>query len=166
MKKEKLQEYALLAEIISALAVVLSLIFVGMGIRQSTHESALNRNVAEVSAYQDLVGQVLELNYIVINNPELAELLNAESLQNLTSAERSSLTRHYANLLRHADLAMYQYDKGLIDQCRLYNILGVYRLTLNNEGFREFVQQLTGDLEAVIEKAYEGEEDCQVFSVF
>jgi len=40
--KEKLQEYALLAEIFSAIAVVLSLIFVGLQIRQGAEETAAN----------------------------------------------------------------------------------------------------------------------------
>lgn len=40
--KEKLQEYALVAEIISALAVVAGLVFVGLEINQSTEQNALN----------------------------------------------------------------------------------------------------------------------------
>jgi len=40
--KEKLQEYALIAEIISAICIVLSLIFVGLEIEQSTKQSRIN----------------------------------------------------------------------------------------------------------------------------
>ena len=47
--KEKLQEYALLAEIIGALAVVISLIYVGSEVRQNTKAKGLVIN-AETSA--------------------------------------------------------------------------------------------------------------------
>lgn len=40
--KEKLQEYARLAEILSATAVVASLIFVGFQVKQQSEETALN----------------------------------------------------------------------------------------------------------------------------
>jgi len=45
--KEKLQEYALLAEIFSALAIVISLIFVGIQIQQ-------NSELSQVNAYQSI----------------------------------------------------------------------------------------------------------------
>ena len=50
--KEKLQEYALLAEVISAIAIVISLIFVGFQINQGNLETALN-----TKAIQSLDGQ-------------------------------------------------------------------------------------------------------------
>ena len=40
--KEKLQEYALIAEIISALAIVVSLIFVGLQVRQGSETTVAN----------------------------------------------------------------------------------------------------------------------------
>ena len=40
--KEKLQEYALIAEIISAIAIVLSLIFVGLQVRQGSEATDAN----------------------------------------------------------------------------------------------------------------------------
>jgi len=41
--KEKLQEYALIAEMISAICIVLSLVFVGLQVRQGVPHRALNR---------------------------------------------------------------------------------------------------------------------------
>ena len=40
--KEKLQQYALVAEIVSALAIVLSLIFVGLQVKQGSEQTAAN----------------------------------------------------------------------------------------------------------------------------
>jgi len=41
--KEKLQEYALIAEIISGIAIVISLVFVGIQIQQGTEETVASR---------------------------------------------------------------------------------------------------------------------------
>lgn len=57
--KEKLQEYALVAEIISALAVVLSLIYVGYQINLNTQQARLDSIRAMNSGYQ-----AQALNYV------------------------------------------------------------------------------------------------------
>jgi hypothetical protein len=49
--KEKLQEYALVAEIIGGIAIVCSLPFVGVQIRQSA-------KVSEINAYQELISRL------------------------------------------------------------------------------------------------------------
>jgi hypothetical protein len=72
--KEKLQEYALIAEIISALAVVAGLIFVGLEINQSTEQSALNTRALETAAYQDLIAQILAINTAYDTDPYLSNL--------------------------------------------------------------------------------------------
>ena len=62
--KEKLQEYALIAEIVSAIAIVGSLIFVGLEIRQNT-------NATFATSYDQLLADQMDLRLRVANNPEL-----------------------------------------------------------------------------------------------
>jgi hypothetical protein len=52
MRKERLQEYALIAEIIGAIAIVVSLVFVGRQIQQSADETALNTKAIQASIRQ------------------------------------------------------------------------------------------------------------------
>ena len=73
--KKKLKEIALVAEIISAFAVVAGLIFVGLEIRQSTDQAALNTRALEVAAYQDLIGQIIDINRDVINDAKLMDII-------------------------------------------------------------------------------------------
>ena len=65
--KEKLQEYALIAEIIGGIAIVCSLIFVGVQIRQ-------NSEVSEINAYQELTSQITLINTLRVQNADFANL--------------------------------------------------------------------------------------------
>ena len=125
--KIKLSELVSIAEILGALAIVISLIFVGMQVRQSSEETALNTTAVRASAYQDLVAHVLTLNSDVYNNPQLAELVS----RMLNGGEATSTTEAFQFqqvinfLLEHGDMAYYQYQIGNLDQERLNNIIGV-----------------------------------------
>lgn len=75
--KDKLQEYALLAEIISAIAIVASLIFVGAQIQQ-------NNQLSRSQAVNTALDTRIRRNDIIFNNPEVANIvaknINGETL--------------------------------------------------------------------------------------
>jgi hypothetical protein len=125
--KEKLQEYALIAEIVGAIAIVISLITVAMQINQSAQETALNTNAVQVSAYQALVGDVITINLIISENPQLAELVtritDGGTFNN--NAEVHQYDQYISAIFEHGDMAYYQYEKGIINEERLWNILGI-----------------------------------------
>ena len=64
--KDKLQEYALIAEIVSAVAIVGSLIFVGLEIRQNT-------DAIFATSYDQLLADQMDLRLRVANNPDMIE---------------------------------------------------------------------------------------------
>jgi hypothetical protein len=125
--KEKLQEYALMAEIISAVAIVISLVFVGLQIQQTSEETALNTAAIKADSYQALVGQVLTLNSDVYNNPQLAELVSRISNGGEfgSVAEELQYSQYITFMLEHGDMAYYQFKIGNIEQARLENTLGI-----------------------------------------
>jgi hypothetical protein len=124
--KERLQEYALIAEIIGGIAIVCSLIFVGVQIRQ-------NSEVSEINAYQDLISQITLMNSLRVQDPEFAELFwrfdHGEPPRN--DAERARLEAFLYMVFRHGDLAYRQYDKGLLDRDGLVSVLAPTRTFLN-----------------------------------
>ena len=83
MSKIKLKNWVAFAEIISAIAVVISLIYVGMEIRRSTLESD-----ADIQA--ELLSYTIQRRYILLENKELSVLLvkGYEAPSQLTPAER------------------------------------------------------------------------------
>ena len=121
----KLQEYALVAEILSAVAVVASLIFVAFQIQQQAEETALNTRAIQVSAYQDLVAQIATLNLIIIQDAEFAELrikILGGGAPN-DNVEQARFRAYISLAVRHGDLAYRQYRNGLIDELSLRSVL-------------------------------------------
>lgn len=57
----KLEKWALIAEIISALAIVLSLIFVGLQVRQGTEETAANSRALEATVRESMLNMDVSL---------------------------------------------------------------------------------------------------------
>ncbi|MBT5031628.1 MAG: hypothetical protein HOM55_04960 [Proteobacteria bacterium] len=131
--KEKLQKYALLAEIFSAIAVVASLMFVGFQIQQQSEETALNTRAIETAAYQDLIEQIGLINTLLIENKDFAELMlrggiNREAENGFESESDHLRYNSFVNLaVRHGDLAYRQYENGLIDESDLESVFAPLR---------------------------------------
>lgn len=72
----RLQTFAIWAEIVAAVAVVVSLVFVGLQIQQGTAETVLNTRAAEEAAYQDLQAQLTVVTTVQIEQPELRRVMS------------------------------------------------------------------------------------------
>ena len=71
---EKVRRYKVVAEVGSALAVVLSLVFVGLEVRGTSRQTALNTESLQVAAYQDLIAQIGQFNQLMARAlPRLAD---------------------------------------------------------------------------------------------
>ncbi|MDG2177122.1 MAG: hypothetical protein P8M72_13475 [Gammaproteobacteria bacterium] len=127
MMKEKLQEFAFIAEIISALAVIAGLIFVGLETRQSSEETALNTRAIETAAYQDLISQIIDINMSILSVEKLRDVYFLAQTEELTNQEDINIFGNYAiTVARHADLSCFQYQQGLIDEERLVATLAIF----------------------------------------
>lgn len=125
--KEKLQEYALIAEIISAVAVVAGLVFVGLEIQQSTEQSALNTRALETAAYQDLIAQILAINTAYDTDPYLSNLTDRGGRGELTDPGELNMYLGFAiTLARHADMACFQYQQGILSEERLASAMAIF----------------------------------------
>ncbi len=132
--KEKLQEYALLAEIISAIAVVASLLFVALQINQSNTETSLNTRAIQVSAYQDLISQISEINYFSMQDPDIyrIEAKLEQGLEFEDALEERKYRSFFRLIVRHSDMAFFEYKSGVIDQTQLNDMLGPLRVNLSS----------------------------------
>ena len=121
-----LQKWALTAEILGAVAVVVSLGFVGYQLQQSNEQAALNTQALERAAYQRLIDGITEFNLTTIQSPELR--VAREKLYSgaeLTTVEASVLNAFLYLAYRNGDLAYLQYQQGIIDEQRLLSGLGL-----------------------------------------
>ena len=69
-----IQEWAAIAEIIGAVAVVASLVYLAVQIRQNTHELSMTLKSTELSAFERNVDAGNRIREIFILNPDVSEL--------------------------------------------------------------------------------------------
>ena len=101
-------------ETLAALGVIASMGFVGWEIQQNTRS-------AQVSAYQDLIGQISQLVTLTFEDPEFGILLREETAfaGSTTELEDTQVDAYLWLLFRHGDMAFYQYERGLLSAERL-----------------------------------------------
>jgi hypothetical protein len=127
-----LMKIKLLAEIGAAVAVVLSLVFVGLQLRESALQTELNTAAVQVGAYQDLMSQIGELNRLGIEDPDVARIqaLGNVSLDSVSPIERRRLQAMAYFLIRHGDMAYFQYERGMLSEARMRSALSPLRAWL------------------------------------
>jgi hypothetical protein len=115
--------FKVIAEILSAVAVVASLAFLAMEVRETARQTELNTEALRVAAYQDLIGQIAQFNTTLLD-PALATLYRkmnepGANVAALSPVERVQADRILLLLVRHADMAYYQYELGFLSEARL-----------------------------------------------
>lgn len=120
----KLQKWALIAEIVGAFAILLTLVLLVIEVRESSRQTALNTQSLQLSAYQDLISQINEMNQLRIESGfDYETLLRTGSLSDLSAREAESLRATMVMFLRHADLAWYQYEQSMLDEDRMLSAM-------------------------------------------
>jgi len=85
-----IQEWAALAEIIGAVAVVASLIYLAVQIRQNTHELSMSLRSMELAAFERNVESGIRIRELFILNPEILDLYarGGESYMDLDEGDK------------------------------------------------------------------------------
>lgn len=130
----KLEKWALVAEIVAGLAVVISLIVVAFELDQNTEQARLETTALQNATYQNLVTNVIDLNSLIVQDSEFAEIVNrAEADPSaLSPADIRRLSSYAISTFRHGDMAYFLYTQGTIDQDRLDSLLSIVITRINS----------------------------------
>jgi len=112
-----------LAEAIGFIAIIASLVFVGIESRNSTKQSMLNTQALEIAAYQALMSNIDDINALSLESPGAAATLARVWRDGEYDSEQFKLDRILYILFRHGDLAYFMYERGAIDEARLKSAL-------------------------------------------
>ena len=125
-------------------AIVASLIFVGIETRNSTKQAVLTTRALEISAYQDLIDSIAEMNVLTLQDPEISAFMFKifNTSEQLTDLEKFRFDRVAFLRIRHGDMAFFHYQRGAIDEARLRSVLKIMRL--GNPRMREFWERNSG----------------------
>jgi len=136
------EQWKTLFEFVGIVAIVASLVFVGIETRNSTRQAVLNTQALEIAAYQELMDNIFEMNAFVIQDPEVAALMHKAlaTTERLTKLEQYRYSRALFMRFRHGDMAYYQYERGAISEDRLHSALQI--LVLRSPRTREFWREV------------------------
>ena len=129
---------------IGFVAIIASLVFVGFETRNSTKQAVLTAQAMEISSYQELMGNIAELNMLAVQDAEVATLLHKafSSSEELSEVEQYRLYRNLFTRFRHGDMAYFQFERGAINEAQLRSVLTI--LILNNPRVLEFWEERQG----------------------
>jgi hypothetical protein len=138
--------YRVVAEIASAAAVALTLVFVGLQLRETGRQTALNTTTIQVAAYQDLNAQISHFNELLLD-PGLALVFermtdSAWDWSRFNHVERRQARSLLYMRIRHADMAFYQFDRGMLPEERLNSALRPLLSDIDKPVFRTFWEEV------------------------
>jgi hypothetical protein len=111
---------AAIGQLVAAIGVIASLIFVGIQVRQSVRAS-------KATAFQGLVSTIVQTNLVSIEEPQFLEIVDrARRGETLDPAEHRQYVLFVLAGVRMAQSAHYQMQLGLLDESKLESV--VYNL--------------------------------------
>ncbi len=121
-------------EFVGAIAVVATLGYLALQIRQNTRRTEESTASQEATTYQSLMSQIIELNRGLAADQQLGEIVaKARNGEVLDDSERPRYVSLITAILRYGDMAYYQYEKGLIDERRLHSAFSPVRGFLSGQ---------------------------------
>ena len=148
---EQLQKYAVLAEVISALAVVVTLIFLLIGIRDNT---AINK----AQMFEKLLSDINQHNLTILQDPDLSRIWFARSPDlpdTLSEDDLGRLNYMYRIVFRIYDAAFYSNRYGFLGEgewARIEVGLCGIRRSMADEMWRSNQDAMSGEFIEFVEK--------------
>jgi hypothetical protein len=131
------QQWKDIFEGVGFIAIVSSLIFVGLETQNSSEQTALNTRSLEIAAYQELMNNIAEINVMNIQSAGAAEI--TAPIYGIADVKTWRTNSALFLTFRHGDIAFFMYERGAIDTDRLRSALRI--LPLETEQGREFWNQ-------------------------
>ena len=154
--KEKLQQYALIAEIVSALAIVVSLIFVGFQVRQSAEQTAVNSQAVQASVREAMMQTEFTMLLYSGDHDLMMEIADPGHNQPWQALN--------VTFFRARENAWVQHENGILDDATYYSYRDAFIKNLAGKDLRYYWKIVTthynlvpgfvADINAVIKKRY------------
>ena len=140
----KLEKWALLAEIVSAICIVLSLVFVGFQVRQGAEATDNNTEAARSQVRESMMNAELSVLNMGADHPYLLRFdFNPDEH---SEQEIGRATAYFFIMLRTREHFWVQYDSGFLDETTYRSYRNVLLQMLANSDFyrRNWMNQTNG----------------------
>jgi hypothetical protein len=125
-----------LGEFIGSIAVLLTLIYLAVQIRQNTRSLDENRSLAMAEAAQARTDLGVRL-LLAAGGPHYAEILQAGTSNDLDPAQEGRVTQFYTAYMRHMENLYYQHRQGFLDDYHSEQLPYLVTLMFIESGFFE-----------------------------
>ena len=142
-----IQDWGAISEIVSALAVVASLIYLAMQIRQNTRQISLTLESAKLAAFERTVESSNHAREILITNPEVAELFlkGLSDYRNLPPSEKFRCNMLFRNVLSAFQGGYIRQLTTGGDSAQLEGTRKALNILLKNPGIRQWLGEVETD---------------------
>jgi hypothetical protein len=129
LAKSSLQEWSAVAEILSSIAVLATLVFFVLEIRQTN-------DAVRANTYQGMTAMIVDFNAQFFETPEVSEFIERTASEDyeLTASEAIRLRAMISAQYRMTDNVYYQYKVGTISERRMESLLHPLVLNLRRRG--------------------------------
>lgn len=132
----KLEKFAPIAEIVSSVAIVLTLIYLTIQTEQTNDALIANSR-------QGLLMADISMIDMLVDNPEVEDN-SWRPVSQLTATEVSQVANTYAGLLRSREFAWLQYQAGLLDKATMDSYMEtMIRWTGERQAYRFYWDQFS-----------------------
>ena len=151
-----------IAELLGAIGVILSLVYLAAQIRQGASHTEQNTKAVRASVYQELLSQIAELNAQVVRTPDLAELIvrTRDGSDEPTEAERLRLRIMTSSTLRCQLYAFRMWEDGFISDEQWAELRSGFRPMMNSrvahEAWARLRSQYPESFQVIVDEITEG----------
>ena len=133
-----------LGDFIGGLAVVVTLAYLAVQVRQNTHQLARTIEINKAASYQNLTSLIVEANARLATNREIAELRlrGQRELASLDEVDRSRFLASASSMFRIMENLYQQNAAGLLPHEEYASWQYRLRTYLSHPGFREAWSEL------------------------
>jgi hypothetical protein len=155
--REKLQEYALIAEIVGGLAVMITLVFLVI-------ETQKNTNAIQAQMYQNLISELNELRESAASSPDAAELgvlVAQNGIESLTPVQQEQFRSRRTALWGVYESAYFARERDVLGDsewsrfssliCRNYEYSNSIDIWASGRESRNISLSLTSEFRAFVE---------------
>ena len=142
-----IQDWGANGEIVGALAVVASLIYLAMQIRQNTRQISMSLESAKLAAFERTVESSNHAREVLITNPEVADLLlrGLTDYRNLPPSDKFRCNMLFRNLLSGIQGGCIRELTMGGDHEQLEGMRKTLNLLLKNPGTRQWLEEVETD---------------------
>ena len=135
MNNVNLQRYALIAEIVGGLAVVITLIFLILEIRANTEAVRIN-------SYDQLVKDVAAWRLNLANNPHLLDVISRSGVEPISESESLPVRSAFISLFQTYERAFIQFESGYLTELMWERFRRAMCETWRRPDFQEDTRQM------------------------